>query len=217
MIKFRSALVYAFVVPASFFLALQNLTAQRFAGPVQPPVQSELAIEGGSSVGNIQIFAYAEGRRINPIGFEYDRHSWGGFLGARLDYAAELLPALLLTGPAKYNVHSQPLTTEQSTQYGTGFSPAGARLLWRRDRRFKPYLFGKGGVAYFEDRALSTEGTHLNFTAQFGGGVEERLSGRWDLRTGFGDFHLSNGDIARHNPGVDCLGFNASLGYRFGW
>lgn len=202
------------LAPGSF--SVENLAAQRPAGPEKAPVESEIAVEGGSSIGNIQIFAFAEDRRIQPIGIEYDRHSWGGALGARVDYVAELLPALLLIGPAKYDIFSRPLTTQQTTRYGAGLSPAGVRLLWRRDRSFMPYLYGKGGFLYFEDRALSPLGSHLNFSAQFGGGVDERLSRRFELRMGFGDFHFSNGDIARRNAGIDCLGFNAALAYRIG-
>jgi len=192
------------------------LPAQRLSGPEPQQVESEIVLEGGTSVGHIQIFAFAEDRRINPIGIEYDRHSWGGLLGARVDYATELLPALLLTGPAKYDNSSRPLTTALSTRYGVGFSPVGVRLLWRRNRTFKPYLAGKGGILYFDDRALSPLGTHLNFSAQFGGGVQESVSRGLDFRMGFGDFHFSNGDIARHNPGLDCLTLNAGLVYRFG-
>lgn len=179
-------------------------------------MESEVTVEGGTSVGNIHLFAYADDRRINPIGFEYDRHSWGGFLTARVDYVGELLPVVLLNSPAKYDQYGHPLTTERTTQYGAGLSPVGVRLLWRRDAAFKPYLTGKGGILYFKERALSSEGSHINFSAQFGGGIEERLSRRMDLRTGFGDFHFSNGDIVRHNPGIDMLSFNVSLGYRFG-
>jgi hypothetical protein len=196
--------------PAGRLLSAQEIP------PAQRPIEKEVAFECGSSVGNIQIFAYAEDRRINPCGVEVDRHSWGGFLTARVDYVAELLPMVLLTGPAKYSASSQPLTTAHQTQYGAGLSPVGVRLLWRRDKGFKPYLMGKGGVLYFVDRALSPKATHLNFSAQFGAGIEERLSPRLDLRLGAGDFHFSNGDIAARNPGIDFATLSVSLGYRFG-
>lgn len=195
--------------------ALAPLHAQE-ASPVRRAPETELTLEGASSFGNIHLFAAGDDRRINPIGVEYDRHSWGGLLTARVDYVAELLPVVLLNEPAKYDIYGRALTSARQTQYGAGFSPVGVRLLWRRNRAFKPYLIGKGGIVYFENRVLSTEGSHLNFTAQFGAGVEQTLSPRFQLRLGVGDFHMSNGDIVAHNPGIDMMTVSAGLSYRFG-
>jgi len=205
-----------FYLAALWLAAALAAHAQQVEPQARPGIESELVFEGGASTGNLHLFAYAADRRIDPIGFEYDRHWWGGVIGARVDYVTELLPVVLLNGPAKYDMYSRPLTTARRTQYGAGISPAGVRLLWRRDKSFKPYLFGKGGIIYFADRALSPRASHLNFSAQFGGGVEERLSRRIDLRLGVGDFHFSNGDIVARNPGIDFMTFSAALGYRFG-
>lgn len=177
---------------------------------------SELFIEGGSSVGNIHVFAYADDRRINPFGIEYDRHAWGGLLGAQVDYVAEFLPVVLLNEPAKYGLDSRALTTARQTRYGIGFSPVGVRLLWRRHKTFEPYLIGKGGLLYFTDHVLSAHATKLNFSAQFGAGLETTLPSGMVFRLGYSDFHFSNGDIARRNPGIDFMYLNAGLGWRFG-
>src|SRR5579859_7658302 len=65
--------------------------AQTNAASEKPPVESQIVVEGGSSVGNIHVFAFADNRRIAPLGVEYDRHSWGSLLAARVDYVAEVL------------------------------------------------------------------------------------------------------------------------------
>lgn len=195
--------------------ALPPLRAQE-PSPVRNAPEAELTVEGASSFGNIHLFAAGDDRRINPIGFEYDRHSWGGLLTARVDYVAELLPVVLLNEPAKYDIYGRALTNARQTQYGAGISPIGVRLLWRRHSAFKPYLIGKGGIVYFQNRVLSSQGSHLNFTAQFGAGVEQTLSPRFQLRLGVGDFHMSNGDIVAHNPGIDMMTVGAGLSYRFG-
>jgi len=184
--------------------------------PLKITSQSEIAIEGGSSVGNIHVFAYAEGRRINPFGIEYDRHSWGGLLGARVDYVAEFLPVVLLTEPAIYGADSRALTTARKTHYGVGFSPIGVRMLWRRNSKLKPYLMGKGGILHFHTHVLSPQSSKLNFSAEFGGGLQAGLTSRMDLRLGYTDFHISNGDISEHNPGIDFMYLNAGLVFRFG-
>lgn len=190
--------------------------AQERGPAVKIPPQSEIAIEGGSSVGNIHVFAYADGRRINPFGLEYDRHSWGGLLGARVDYVSEFLPVVLVNEPAIYGADSRALTAARKTHYGFGFSPIGVRMLWRRNSNFRPYLIGKGGILYFHTHVLSPQSSKLNFSAQFGGGLQAGLTSRMDLRLGYTDFHFSNGDISGRNPGIDFMYLNAGMVFRFG-
>lgn len=175
--------------------------AQGTADHAKRPVESQVVVEGGSSVGNIHVFAFADDRRIAPLGIEYDRHSWGSFLTARVDYVAEVLPVVLLNEPAQYGADSIALTTARQVKYGFGFSPVGVRLLWRRHAAFRLYLMGKGGMLIFPDPVLSPLDGHLSFSAQFGGGVEETLTRRLSLRLGYSDFHFSNGGIATRNPG----------------
>jgi hypothetical protein len=198
-------------------VALPQLTrAQQVDNPAKKLVESELVLEGGGSVGHYSVVAYSQAREVYTTGLEYDRHSWGSFLGARLDYVAELLPAVFLTEPARYDSAGIALTTDRKVTFGTGISATGVRLLWRRDKTFKPFLIAKGGIVYFTNRVISTEGGHLNFSSQFGTGLETRLSPHWDLRTGFTYFHLSDGNLAPKNPGVDFMYFAGGVGYRFG-
>ena len=64
--------------------------------PPGQPIESELTVEGLASYGHYKIFASGSGCKLYTGGFEYDRHSWGYFLGARVDYVAEFLPLVLL-------------------------------------------------------------------------------------------------------------------------
>jgi hypothetical protein len=147
---------------------------------------------------------------------EYDRHSWGTLLAARADYVAEIMPVILLNEPAKYGINSIALTKARQVECGVGIYPIGGRLLWRRNRTFKPYLGTKAGILHFEKNVLSTEGARFNYSLQLGTGVEMRMSRRVDLRLGCSDLHFSNGDTARHNPGIDFIYLNAGPGFRFG-
>jgi len=167
-------------------------------------------------VGNYHLFAYAENRRIRPFGVEYNRQLPVGLFGAEFDYTGEVLPVLLLNEPAKYGTDSRALTTARQEQYGAGISPTGFRLIWRKRGQFQPYWNAKGGFTYFKNRVLSTEGTHLNFTCEFSVGVEKALTPRLGFRAGYSDFHISNGNIARKNPGIDFMYFNAGINYRWG-
>lgn len=198
------------------FWIVAPLFARSQAAPGRLAADSELIIEGGSSLGNVRVFDFAEGRRINPFGIEYDRRLWNHILTARLDYVAELLPVVLVNEPASYTIDSIALTSARQTKFGVGIAPIGFRLLWRRNKELKPYFLAKGGFLYFPDRVLSQQATKLEFSAQFGVGVEQTLTPRLGLRVGFSDFHFSNGNIARKNPGIDFMYFSAGLCYRFG-
>jgi hypothetical protein len=150
------------------------------------------------------------------MGVEYDRHSFGRLFKAHLDYVGEILPAILMKEPVKYGPDGRALTKQRQIQYGAGVSPFGFRLLWRGPGKLQPYGTAKGGFVYFKNRVLSTEGTHLNFSAEFSVGVEKALSPHWGFRAGYSDFHISNGNIARKNPGIDFMYFNGAVTYRFG-
>jgi hypothetical protein len=62
-------------------------------------VEQEVIIEGLYSYGNYKIFASGYDMKLFDAGVEYDRHSWGHFLKAQMDYVAEVLPFVLLDRP----------------------------------------------------------------------------------------------------------------------
>ena len=180
------------------------------------PIETEIAVQSGTSFGNYVVFGYEEGRSIDPLEVEYDAHLWGSFLKARVDYVAEVIPVMFLDEPAKYGLDTLAEGPERQFVYGGGIYPTGARFLWRRDKKFRPFLIGQGGILYFQRRIESPEGAKLNYSGKFGIGAEERLSPRFDLRLGYNDFHISNGDTAPHNPGVDMMYFFGGVSMRLG-
>jgi hypothetical protein len=167
------------------------------------PVESEISVIGGRTVGAIHIFADGQDRQLNLLGVQYARHSWGGLLGARVDYLAEVIPMLLMHEPAQSAPDSSPLTSARRTVYGADISPIGVRLLWQSHHRLEPYLLATGGFAYFTDRVISPEGERLNFSAEFGTGAQMALTDRIELRAGYSMFHVSNGNRGQRNPGLD--------------
>ena len=196
------------VVGLCFLFPLVSRTQEKIS---KPPVESEIGIVAGQSFGNLHVVAYASDRRLTLFGVQYARHSWGGFLGARVDYLAEVLPVVLLHEPKVYDYDSIALTSEKKIVYGAEISPIGIRLLWRRHERWKPYLMADGGILYFADKVLSSGGTHLNFSGNFGTGLQVSISKRTELRVGYSYYHLSNGDTAEKNPGLDSNLISATL------
>jgi len=188
----------------------------------EEPMKQEIIVEGLMSYGNYKIFASGYDEKLFTGGVEYDRHSWGHFLGSEMDYVAEVLPLVLLDKPLKTNPYGSPsYPVDQSKavrEYvpGLGISPIGFRWQWRSSKRVRPYLEAKGGVLAFTKKIPSTQATYVNFSLQSATGVQVMMNPRWGLRLGlFSDFHFSNAFIVPSNPGLDVMSANLGLSYHF--
>jgi hypothetical protein len=188
----------------------------RIANWFKRPVESELIVEGLASFGNYKLFATDYWEKLYTGGVEYDRHSWGTFLGAQMDYVAEILPLTLLRQPANPGLWGQPTTTARETLPGLTISPIGLRMMWRNKKAYRPYFIVKGGVIAFDKKALSNAATYEDFTMQTGIGMQARLTPRLDLRVGLSDFHFSNAFMTPLNPGVDMMNCNGGIVFHFG-
>lgn len=179
--------------------------------------QRAVVLEGLYSFGNYNLFASGSGCKLFTGGVEYDRHSWGYFLRARMDYVGEVLPFVLLQEPTASDYHGYPTTTQRRLVPGIGFSPIGFRMLWREGRRFQPYMEEKGGMVVFTRKVINANSTYEEFTLQSSSGVLVRTGGRFDLRVGlYSDFHMSNAFMVPTNPGLDVMNANIGLSYELG-
>jgi hypothetical protein len=175
--------------------------------------ESEVAIEGLNSFGHYHIFAYSWWSYLHVGGVEYDRHSWGRFIGARMDYVAEILPVAILQQPTKTDEWGDPGSFTHKTVPGLGISPIGLRMMWRDGKRWKPYYTIKGGMIGFTQKALSQEASYENFSLQQSIGIQFKLTDRWDFRAGVADFHFSNGFVVPSNPGIDEMSYTGAICY----
>jgi hypothetical protein len=211
-----------FILAALCLLAPQRARSQDSATPAETqkparqPVESELIVEGEGSFGHYRIFASADSSKLYEGGVEYDRHSWGKFIGARMDYVAEVLPVVLLSQPIKADTWGDQLAPPKQELYGVGFSPIGFRMLWRSNKPIKPYFLVKGGMLIFDKKALSPNAAYENFSFQVGLGIQARLTRKLDLRAGYADIHFSNAFVVPSNPGLDVMSCNAGLSYHLG-
>jgi hypothetical protein len=184
------------------------------SAPKQSP-ESELIFEGQGSVGNYKIFAAGTDSKFFTAGVEYDRHSWGQFLGAQVYYVGEFLPFVLLDEPAKLDYYGNPRSTTKQLVPGIGVIPIGFRLVWLHDHAVEPYFMGKGGILGFTKKALSPHASYEDFTLHPEVGVEIRLTHKIDFRAGAGDVHFSNAFITPSNPGLDVMAYDGGICYRF--
>lgn len=184
------------------------------------PGESEFIIEGLMSYGNYKIFASGYDEKLFTGGVEYDRHCWGYFLKAQVDYVAEFLPFVLLDKPLHTDIWGNPNPKKDRNirQHvpGVGLSPIGFRMEWRSKKTIKPYLEAKGGLLVFTKKVPSSGATYENFSLQSSGGVQVKMNERWGLRLGlFSDFHFSDAFIVPVNPGLDVMNANLGLSYHF--
>jgi len=182
----------------------------------EEPVAWESAIEDLNSFGHYHVFANSWWSYLHVAGVEYNRHSWGRFLGARRDYCAEVLPVVVLEQPSKTDVWGNRQSSTLETLHGLGISPVGMRLLWREDKAWKPYYTVKGGMIGFNQKALSQYASYVDFSLQQTIGIQFRLNERWELRTGLDDFHFSDAFLVPSNPGIDEMAYNVGLTYHGG-
>lgn len=198
--------------------ASDSVVSTRPAPPKEQP-ESELSFEGLDSYGNYHIFAGGSMCHLYTGGIEYDRHSWGSFLGARMDYAGEFLPLMLLTEPARTDFWGDSLSpgSQTKTIYGIGLYPIGLRMTWFSRHRISPYLVSKGGVIAFDQKIIASASTYEEFSLKDGFGLQVKTSSRFDLRLGlWGDLHFSNGFMTPSNPGLDVMNSTVALTYHLG-
>jgi hypothetical protein len=180
--------------------------------PGTPP-ESEITFIYGASFGHWDPEAGTWYSYLHIGGLEYDRNSWGKFVGARMDYEGEILPVTLLREPAVTDEYGDPLNHRYTVLPGLAVTPAGLRMLWRNGRVLKPYFSLKGGVVAYTQKALSPDATYLNFTLHEALGLELRLTHDWELRADVGDFHFSDARQVPSNPGLDVMMYTVGLSY----
>ena len=214
------------ILAALTLLVAQAALAQEMEAPqenkpqVKQPVEREVVFEGLASYGNYKLFASEVDTKIYTGGLEYDRHSWGYALHARMDYVAEFLPVVVFSELADTDFFGNqilPPSPNRRLLYGVGFSPIGMRMMWRDKKAIKPYVLFKGGMLVFDHKAISNHAAYENFSMQSGLDVQTRLTKRVDLRLGlWGDFHFSDGFVVPVNPGTDMMNSSFGISYHLG-
>lgn len=176
--------------------------------------ESELVLDGLGSFGHFHFFANSWWSYLDMAGIEYDRHAWGYAAGARMDYSAEFQPMVLLWQPSKTDVWGNNLGgTSRELVHGVGIQPIGLRMMWRDRKSFKPYLIARGGMLFFDKKALSSQASYMDFSLNVGVGTQFRLTPRWDGRVGFTYFHFSDAFMVPSNPGLDSMMYTMGLSY----
>jgi lipid A 3-O-deacylase len=193
--RFRKGVVRLTVMLA---LALSGGVARASAQPSPreaPPFRSEWWMIGGvgSSVGG-------EERRDRDQAFY--TIAWGrlvsgehgpGVLRGRLEMAIEITPVFL--------------AFQSDRAEGAAFSPLMFRWNLREHARIHPFVEIAGGVVA-TNRDVPEATSRFNFSSHGGAGARVRVAERWGVVVGYRFQHLSNGNTAPRNPGI-----NSNIGY----
>ena len=100
--------------------------------------------------------------------------------------------------------------TIRQTTWGFGVQPLNFRFMFLPDSRIKPFAQVGAGILITNKAVPVPVSKPLNFTGEFGGGIQYFTSRRKAVTFGYKYFHISNGNIGGkiNNPG-----YNANVFY----
>jgi hypothetical protein len=169
--------------------------------------KNELTVWGGISPDSNTFVPGLGGTRdarFGMIAFQYSRR-FNNNDTVNLKYTADFVPAAFLNYRDVEILPTMPPSAgiSRQTRYAWGVTPLGLQINFRPRRNVQPFVTAAGGMLYFTDRTPAFSGTHFNFTADVGGGLEFKLKNKRALSVGYKYFHISNGFRGISNPGFD--------------
>ncbi len=100
--------------------------------------------------------------------------------------------------------------TMRRTSWGFGVQPVNFRFIFFPKRRIKPFAQIGAGILLTNKAIPVPVSKPLNFTGEFGGGVQYFTSRRKAITLGYKYFHISNGNIGGR---INNPGYNANVFY----
>jgi hypothetical protein len=182
--------------------------------------------QGGQSVsgGTRDVSVGDAGFRIGKILTEEHLSGW---VRGNFEYAVDLIPLYILSGPFKVlpnpiaftpgsgtcviGVKCGPLLANE-TAYGGGFNPFILRWNFTSGKRVAPFIELGGGVL-FTNKDLPLQSSNINFTPQAAVGVNIFTREKRAVSLDFRYEHISNAGLAKPNPGINTL--QGGVGYHW--
>jgi hypothetical protein len=174
---------------------------------------TELGFWGGGSVGGPTLIGTTEETRLGLFAFRYARVLSRGY-NLAFKYTLDVPFAQLsypLTRVVATPSAGSAILRERKNITGAGLSPIGFQVNFRRRAHVQPFVQASGGFLYFGDPVPDSDGARLNFTTDFGGGVEWKKGARRAWTFGYRYHHVSNRYRVGLNPGFDSNLFYAGF------
>lgn len=180
---------------------------------------NEIGFWGGTSTIHKDLRGESAGGNFQMAGFRYSHRMLDG-KSVKLRYILDLIPVAVLNYPRERPFQTAANTVEivrdRKTVYGLGFAPGGLQLNFRNRKKYQPFIAGGLGFMYFtqvtpdfrtplQPRAT---GAKINYTADFGAGLEIGLKKNRNFIIGYKYHHLSNLYTGNLN-----IGYNSNFVY----
>lgn len=202
-------LVVAIAVrPQAGGIAVPDHTSGLTQNKAQEGIQkrwNEFGLWGGISFDAPTLIGKTGDARFGNIGLRYGRVLLASKTVA-FEWTIDAVPLAILSNNRFTVVPSGSgfvVTQTRKSVYGWGAAPIGLKFNFRRNRRVQPFGQATGGFIYFSEDVPVAGAARFNFTFDFSGGVQIVNSDRRAFTIGYKYQHISNGNRATFNPGVD--------------
>ena len=147
--------------------------------------------------------AEAADRKFFIAAFRYGRTLYANDSVA-VQYTLDAIPVAVATGNIRSVTTVGPVTTfQRETTYGAGITPLGLQLDFANGSKVHPFVHVNGGLLVFSQSMPLPDAGSLALVGETGGGVRIFTSERRAVTLGVRFHHISNGDRAGSNRGLN--------------
>ena len=146
----------------------------------------------------------AEDRKFFIAAFRYGR-TLAANNSLAFQYTVDAVPVALATGTIVSRTTSLTGVEvfQRETAYGAGLTPIGLQLDFANGAKVHPFVHVNGGFLYFNKEVPIEDSGQFAFVGEAGGGVRIFTSERRAVNIGVRFHHISNGDRAGSNRGLN--------------
>jgi hypothetical protein len=167
---------------------------------------NEFGFWGGISFATATLIGRTRDAKFGNVGLRYGRVLLVNKTVA-FEWTIDAVPLALLSNRQSVTVRDERgvliSLKERKSVYGWGAAPIGLKFNFRPSHRVQPFGQGTGGFLCFNEAVPQPDAARCNFTLDFAGGVQVVNTGRRAFAIGYKFQHISNGNRAPNNPGVD--------------
>lgn len=147
--------------------------------------------------------AEAADRKFFIAAFRYGRTLYANHSVA-VQYTLDAIPVAIATGNIRSVTTVGPVTTfQRDTTYGAGITPLGLQVDFANGSKVHPFVHVNGGLLVFNQSMPLPDAGSLALVGETGGGVRIFTSERRAVTLGVRFHHISNGDRAGSNRGLN--------------
>ncbi len=146
----------------------------------------------------------AEDRKFFIAGLRYGR-TLAANNSLALQYTLDVIPVAVATGTIVSRTTSPTgvQTFQRETAFGAGFTPLGLQLDMANGSKVHPFVHVNGGFLLFNKSVPIEDAGRFAWVGEAGGGVRIFTSERRAVNLGVKFHHISNGDRAGSNRGLN--------------